>query len=48
MPFPLLLGLLGGAAGTKALSKEEKKTAVNGRMKKDGTRSKAHLRKKKK
>ncbi len=47
MPLPLL-GILLGAAGTKALSKEEKKIAVNGRLKKDGTRSKAHLRKKKK
>jgi hypothetical protein len=47
MPLPLL-GILAGALGTKALSKEEKKIAVSGRMKKDGTRSKAHLRKKKK
>ena len=46
MPLPLLLGLLGGAAGTKALErKPQKKIAVNGRLKKDGTRSKAHLRK---
>ncbi|MGA2154557.1 MAG: hypothetical protein ABSH37_09080 [Bryobacteraceae bacterium] len=47
MPLPLL-GILAGALGTKALSKEEKKIAVSGRTKKDGTRSKAHLRKKKK
>jgi hypothetical protein len=45
MPLPLL-GILLGAAGTKALSKEKKKIAVNGRMKKNGARSKAHLRKK--
>jgi hypothetical protein len=45
MPLPPLLGLLGGAAGTKALEKQpRKKIAVNGRVKKDGTRSKAHLR----
>lgn len=47
MPLPLL-GILAGALGAKALSKEEKKIAVNGRVKKDGTQSKAHLRKKKK
>ena len=46
MPLPLLLGLLGGVGGTKALSKEEKKIAVSGRMKKDGTRGKAFMRKK--
>jgi hypothetical protein len=44
MPLPLL-GILAGALGTKALSKEEKKIAVNGRMKKNGKRAKAHLRK---
>lgn len=45
MPPPLLLGLLTGAGGTKALEKKpKKKIAVNGRLKKDGTRSKAHLR----
>jgi hypothetical protein len=45
MAIPLL-GVLLGAAGTKALSKKEKKVAVNGRMKKDGTRGKAYTRKK--
>jgi hypothetical protein len=47
MPVPLL-GILAGAVGTKVLSKEEKKIPVSGRIKKDGTRSKAHLRKKRK
>lgn len=42
MPLPLL-ALLAGAVVGKATSK--KKIAVNGRTKKDGTRSKAHLRK---
>jgi hypothetical protein len=46
MPLPLLVGLFAGAAGNKALSKEEKKVAVNGRMKKDGTRGKAYTRRK--
>lgn len=44
MPLPLL-GLLAGAALGKAASKPEKPIAVNGRIKKDGTRAKAHLRK---
>jgi hypothetical protein len=47
MPLPIL-GILAGAVGAKALSKEEKKIPVSGRLKKDGTRSKAHLRKKRK
>jgi hypothetical protein len=42
------LGTLAGAVGAKALSMEEKKIPVSGRPKKDGTRSKAHLRKKSK
>jgi hypothetical protein len=45
MPFPLI-SLLAGVAIGKTASKEEKKIAVNGRVKKDGTKSKAHLRKK--
>jgi hypothetical protein len=40
-----ILGLLVGAALGRATKKSKKKIAVNGRMKKDGTRSKAHLRK---
>jgi hypothetical protein len=44
MPIPLI-PLLAGALAGKAASKPEKKIAVNGRMKKDGTQSKAHLRK---
>jgi hypothetical protein len=47
MPLPIL-GILAGALGAKVLSKEEKKVAVSGRKKKDGTRSKAYLRKKRK
>jgi hypothetical protein len=46
MPLPLI-ALLAGAAAGKAASKKKEKIAVNGRVKKDGTRSKAHLRKKK-
>ena len=42
MPLPIL-GILAGALGAKAL--EEKKVPVSGRKKKDGTRSKAYLRK---
>jgi hypothetical protein len=46
MPLPLL-GILAGALAGKAASKQKKKIALNGRTKKDGTRSKAHLRKSK-
>jgi hypothetical protein len=46
--MPFLIPLILGAAAAKATSKKEEKIAVNGRVKKDGTRSKAHLRKKKK
>jgi hypothetical protein len=46
MPLPLIALLFGAAAG-KAASKKEEKTPVNGRLKKDGKRGKAHLRKKK-
>jgi hypothetical protein len=45
MPLPLL-ALLTGAAVGKAASKKEKRVAVNGRMKKDGTRGKAYTRRK--
>jgi hypothetical protein len=44
MPFPLI-SLIAGALAGKAASKSENKIAVNGRVKKDGTRAKAHLRK---
>jgi len=44
MPIPLLPLLVGALAG-KAASKPEKRIAVSGRTKKDGTRSKAYLRK---
>jgi hypothetical protein len=43
MPLPLI-PLIAGAFFGKATSKPKKKIAVNGRTKKDGTRSKAHLR----
>jgi hypothetical protein len=43
MPLPLI-PLIAGALVGKAASKPEKKIAVNGRVKKDGTRAKAHLR----
>jgi len=44
MPLPLLAALAGAALGRKS---KPDKIAVSGRKKKDGTRSKAHLRKKK-
>lgn len=44
MPLPLL-PLLAGALFGKAMAKKEKRTAVNGRTKKDGTRAKAYTRK---
>jgi hypothetical protein len=46
MPLPLLALLVGGAAGraSKKKPKPEKRIAVNGRMKKDGTRGKAFTR----
>jgi hypothetical protein len=44
MPIPLI-PLIAGALLGKAASKSEKKIAVNGRLKKNGKRSKAHLRK---
>jgi hypothetical protein len=44
MPIPLL-PLLAGALFGKAASKQEKKIPVNGRLRKDGTRGKATLRK---
>jgi|HubBroStandDraft_4_1064222.scaffolds.fasta_scaffold437903_2 hypothetical protein len=44
MPLPLL-ALLAGAAVGKSASKPKKRIAVNGRMKKDGTRGKAFTRK---
>jgi hypothetical protein len=47
MPLPLI-SLIAGALAGKAASKPEKKIAVNGRIRKDGTRGKAHLRKAKK
>jgi hypothetical protein len=47
MPLPLIAALLAGAAAGKAAAKKEEKTPVNGRLKNDGTRAKAHLRKKK-
>jgi hypothetical protein len=43
MPFPLI-PLVADALVGKASSKEEKKMPVNGRVKKDGKRAKAHLR----
>jgi hypothetical protein len=46
--MPLFIPALVGAALMKAVSKKEDKIAVNGRENKDGTRTKAHLRKKKK
>ena len=42
MPLPLLALLAGAVVGNKT---KKKKIAVNGRIKKDGTRGKAHLRK---
>jgi hypothetical protein len=44
MPIPLL-PLLAGALLGKATTKKEKRVAVNGRTKKDGTRGKAYTRK---
>jgi len=44
MPFPLI-PLIAGALFGKAGSKPEKKIAVNGRVRKDGTKGKAHMRK---
>jgi hypothetical protein len=44
MPIPLLPLLAGALLGTAA-TKKKKRVAVNGRMKKDGTRGKAYLRK---
>ncbi len=44
MPLPIIPLVVGALLG-KASSKPEKKTAVNGRVKKDGTRAKAHMRK---
>ncbi|HYA17990.1 MAG TPA: hypothetical protein VEF06_11015 [Bryobacteraceae bacterium] len=44
MPIPLIPVIAGALLG-KASSKPEKKIAVNGRVKKDGTRAKAHMRK---
>ena len=46
--MPIIIPLIAGLLAGKAASKSEKKVAVNGRVKKDGTRSKAHLRKAKK
>jgi hypothetical protein len=45
MPIPLIPILAGVLAG-RATKKGPKKIAVNGRLKKGGTRAKAHLRKK--
>jgi hypothetical protein len=44
MPLPLLALAAGAMIGNKT-KKEKKVTAVNGRTKKNGKRSKAHLRK---
>jgi hypothetical protein len=44
MPFPLIPIIAGALAG-KAASKPEKRVAVSGRKKKDGTRGKAFTRK---
>jgi hypothetical protein len=44
MPLPIL-PLIAGALFGKAATKEEKRIPVNGRLKKDGTRSKATTRK---
>jgi hypothetical protein len=46
--MPIIIPLILGALAGKATSKPERKIAVNGRVKKDGTRAKAHLRKAKK
>jgi hypothetical protein len=45
MPLPLLPLLAGALMGKSSTKKAEKRVAVNGRMKKDGTRGKAFTRK---
>lgn len=45
MPLPLLPFLAGALAGNATKKKPKKRIAVNGRMKKDGTRGKAYTRK---
>jgi hypothetical protein len=42
--MPLFIPLLAAALAGRATKKPKKKIAVSGRLKKDGTRSKAHLR----
>jgi hypothetical protein len=44
MPLPLIF-LAGALAGNATKQKPKKKIAVNGRLKKDGTRATAHMRK---
>ncbi len=45
MPLPLLPLLAGALVGNATAKKPKKRVAVNGRMKKDGTRGKAYTRK---
>ncbi len=45
MPLPLIPPIAGALVGKAASGKEEKKIPVNGRVRKDGTRGKATLRK---
>jgi len=44
MPLPLLPILAGALLGKATAKKPKKRIAVNGRMKKDGTRGKAYTR----
>jgi hypothetical protein len=43
MPLPLIPLIAGAFFGKATTSKPKKKIAVNGRLKKDGTRGKAYL-----
>jgi len=45
MPIPLIPIIAGALLGKATTKKQKERIAVNGRMKKDGTRAKAHLRK---